>query len=93
MAKNKDTYRRMLAAAGLVSVLAYGCAGQSSVDHGGEPRSEEGQMAFTRLTNWTGTDLEADIYTINVDGSRERRLTDSPGLDGFATWGPPTAKD
>ena len=80
MAK-KDTYRRMLAAAvGLVSVLACGCAGGGTVDHGGEPSSEEGQIAFTRLTNWTATDLEADIYTINVDGTRERRLTDTPGL-------------
>lgn len=87
MAK-KYTYWRMLAAVGLVFVLAYGCAGQSAVDHGGDLVSEEGQIAFTRLTNWTATDLEADIYTINVDGTRERRLTDTPGLDGFASWSP-----
>jgi Tol biopolymer transport system component len=85
----------MLAAVGLISVLAYGCAGQSAVDdgvdHGGSLVSEEGQVAFTRATkfNWTNwTSSESDIYAINVDGSGERRLTDSPGLDAFPAWDP-----
>jgi Tol biopolymer transport system component len=85
---------RMLAAVTLV-VLAFacGCAGQEAtvddaVDHGGELSSEGGQIAFTRLTNQTGMDIEADIYAINVDGSGERRLTDTPGLDGFPSWSP-----
>ena len=36
MAQKKYTYWRMLATVGLISVLAYGCAGQSAVDHGAE---------------------------------------------------------
>jgi TolB protein len=39
-------------------------------------------------TSFEGTDIESDIYSINVDGTRERRLTDSPGLDGFPSWSP-----
>ena len=93
MAK-KDKYRRMLVAVGLVvAALAYGgCAGQEAADDDADPGgslvSKEGRIAFTRQTNQTGTDIEADIYTVNVDGSGERRLTDTPGLDGFATWSP-----
>ena len=80
MAKKKYTYWRMLAAVGLVVALAYGCAGRETavddaVDHGGSLVNEEGQIAFTRTPKETGTDIEADIYTINVDGSGERRLT------------------
>jgi TolB protein len=89
MAKNKDTYRRMLAAAvGLVSVLACGCAGGGTVDHGGDLVSEEGQIAFSRATKFTPPDFESELYTINVDGSGEKRLTDSPGLDAFPAWSP-----
>jgi Tol biopolymer transport system component len=29
-----------------------------------------------------------DIYVINADGTRQRRLTSSPGWDGFPTWSP-----
>jgi Tol biopolymer transport system component len=77
----------------IMLAFACGCAGQEStvddvVDHSGELSSEGGQIAFTRLTNQTGMDIEADIYAINVDGSGERRLTDTPGLDGFPTWSP-----
>jgi TolB protein len=86
---------RLLAAVGLVVTLACGCAGQpavdDAVDHGGSLVSEEGQIAFTRATkfNWTNwTSSESDIYTINVDGFGERRLTDSPGLDAFPAWAP-----
>jgi TolB protein len=90
MAKNKDTYRRMLAAAvGLVSVLACGCAGgEAAVDNGGELSSKEGQIAFVRTPSFEGTNIESDIYSINVDGTRERRLTDTPGLDAFPSWSP-----
>jgi TolB protein len=89
MAKNKDTYRRMLAAAvGLVSVLACGCAGGGTVDHGGDLMSEEGQIAFMRATDFNPPHIETDIYMTNVDGTGERRLTDSQGLDGFPTWSP-----
>lgn len=75
----------MLAVWLIVTALAYSGCG-AAVDHGGELRSEQGQIAFTRITNQTGTDIEADIHTINVDGSDERRLTDTPGLDGLPTW-------
>src|SRR5215212_11162606 len=88
MAKNKDTYRRMLAAVGLVVALAYGCAGPPAVDHGGELSSKEDQIAFVRSPSFEGTDIESDIYSINVDGTRERRLTDTPGLDAFPSWSP-----
>src|SRR5918994_7892239 len=91
MAKKKDGYWRMLAAVTLVvTTLACGCASQPAVDdavgHGESLVSEEGQIAFTRIVKWEGTDVEADIYTINVDGTAERKLTDTPGLDGFPTW-------
>jgi len=79
---------RFLAVTLVVTTLACGCAGQSAVDHGGSLVSEEGQIAFTRITNQTGTDIESDIYTINVNGTAERRLTDMPGLDGFPSWSP-----
>jgi dipeptidyl aminopeptidase/acylaminoacyl peptidase len=93
MAK-KDRYWRMLVAAGLLAALACsGCAGRDalddSVDHGGSLVSEEGQIAFTRAwkANWAELpSSDADVYVIDVDGSGERRLTDSPGLDGFPAW-------
>jgi hypothetical protein len=88
MAKKQGGYWWMLAAAVLVVAFAYGCGGQSTVDHGGSLVSEEGQIAFTRITNQAETDIESDIYTINVNGSHERKLTDTPGLDGLPTWSP-----
>jgi Tol biopolymer transport system component len=88
MAKKQGGYWWMLAAAAVIIAFAYGCGGQSTVDHGGSPVSEEGQIAFTRITNQAETDIESDIYTINVDGSHERKLTDTPGLDGLPTWSP-----
>ena len=88
----KGTYWRIVTAVALVAGLAYGCgAGRGAigdaVDHGGSLVSEEGQIAFTRATSFD-PDFEADIYTINVDGSGQRRVTDSPGLDGFISWSP-----
>ncbi len=90
MAKKKDRCRQMLAAAGaaVVVAFAYGCGGEESVDHGGSLVSEEGQIAFTRATKFMPPDFESEVYTINVDGSGEKRLTDSPGLDAFPAWSP-----
>jgi Tol biopolymer transport system component len=93
----KDRYRRMLVTSGLfaalAAALACGCSGREpvddAVDSGGSLVSEKGQIAFTHATkfNWTNwASSEADIYLINVDGSGERRLTDSPRLDGFPAW-------
>ncbi len=78
-------YWRRLTAAVVIAAFTYGCGGQPAVDHGGSLVSEEGQIAFTRATSFE-PDFEADIYTINVHGSGERRVTDSPGLDGFPSW-------
>ena len=60
----------------LVVTFACGCGDQPAVDHGGSLVSEEGQIAFTRMIKQTGTDIEADIYTINVDGSKQREEAD-----------------
>src|SRR5918997_247077 len=86
----KGEYWQMLAAVGLVAALACGYAGGEAVgdQEGGELSSQEGHIAFTRITNQTGMDIESDIYTINVDGTAERKLTDTPGLDGFPSWSP-----
>src|SRR3712207_4718140 len=96
MAK-KDAYRRMLVGVGLVvaALTSGGCAGQDPVDDpvdpGGSLVSEEGRIAFTHAAKLDWSDLassQADVYAIDVDGSGERRLTDSPGLDGFPAWSP-----
>jgi DNA-binding NarL/FixJ family response regulator len=55
--------------------------------------STEGRIAFTRATSFIAPDFESEVYTINVDGSGEARLTDSPGLDGFPTWSPDGERD
>jgi Tol biopolymer transport system component len=86
-------YWRMLAAAVVVAAaFAYGCGGrdtaEDTVDHGGSLVSEEGQIAFTRFTRFAPPDFESEVYTINVDGSDEKSLTDSPGLDAFPAWSP-----
>jgi dipeptidyl aminopeptidase/acylaminoacyl peptidase len=90
----KGGYRHVVAATvALLAVVACGCAGilrgavGDEVDHGGSLASEEGQIAFTRATSFD-QDLEADIYVLEVDGSGERRVTDSPGLEGFPAWSP-----
>ena len=90
----KDTYSQMLAAALVVAALAYsGCAGRDPVDDdvdlGGSLVSEEGLIAFTRVSSFKISGLEkSDIYAIDVDGSQEKRLTNSPGLDIFPAWSP-----
>lgn len=48
----------------------------------------EGRIAFIRATDFITPDLESDVYAMNVDGSGEKRLTDSPGLDAFPAWSP-----
>ena len=84
----------MLAVTLVVLAFACGCAGdeaagdEAAVDHGGELSSEEGQIAFMRASDFDPPDMKADIYITNIDGTGERRLTDSPGLDGFPTWSP-----
>ena len=62
--------------------------GGGAVDNGGELSSKGGQIAFTRITKFNDTDIESDIYMIKLDGSEQRRLTNSPGLDGFSAWSP-----
>lgn len=92
----KDSYWPMLVAAAFLATLTCsGCAGRDAVDdavdHGGSLRSEEGQIAFTRALKANWADLpssDADVYVIDVDGSGEKRLTDSPRLDGFPAWSP-----
>jgi Tol biopolymer transport system component len=69
-------------------VVASGCGGEPPVDHGGSLVSEEGQIAFTRATKFTPPDFQSEVFTINVDGSGERKLTSSPGLDAFPAWSP-----
>ena len=72
--------------------MVCGCAGRDAaddgVDHSGSLVSTDGQIAFTRATKFTPPDFESEVYTINVDGSGEKRLTDSPGLDAFPAWSP-----
>jgi hypothetical protein len=72
----------------LLVVLTFGCGFDPAVDSGGPLTSTEARIAFTRATSFDGPDIEADLYAINVDGTREVRLTDSPGLDGFPAWRP-----
>jgi Tol biopolymer transport system component len=84
---NKGRCLRIIAAVFVVAFIC-GCGGQTAVDHGGSLVSEQGQIAFTRATKFTSSDLESEDYTINVDGSGERRLTDSPGLNAFPSWSP-----
>jgi len=88
IAKKKYTYWRMLATVGLISVLAYGCTGQSAVDHGGDLVSEEGQIVFTRFTGSPDGSDGADVYLMNADGTNQERMTDAPEFEGFPAWSP-----
>jgi Tol biopolymer transport system component len=87
----KGGYWQIIVAVALVTVLACGCGVLGTigdpVDHGGSLVNEEGQIAFSRATSFDPA-FEADIYTINVDGSGERKVTDSPGLEGIPSWSP-----
>jgi Tol biopolymer transport system component len=84
----KDEYWRMLAAVAVLAASAYGCGGQDAVDPSGSLVSREGKIAFTRVTKFNDTDIESNIYTIKLDGLEQRRLINSPGLDGFSAWSP-----
>jgi Tol biopolymer transport system component len=89
----KDRYWRILAVTAVAAATyAYGCGSpdtvEDTVEHGGSLISDEGQIAFTRYTRFAPPDFESEVYTINVDGSDEKRLTDSPGLDAFPAWSP-----
>ncbi len=72
-------------ACALLAAAMSGCGSEPTVDHGGELSNREGHIAFMRATDFDPPDMETDIYITNVDGTVERRLTNSPGLDGFPT--------
>ena len=38
------------------------------------------------------SELDYEIYVINVDGSGETRLTNFPGSDGWPVWSPDETK-
>jgi dipeptidyl aminopeptidase/acylaminoacyl peptidase len=82
----KGGHLRMFAAVAVIVVLAYACDDRASIDSGGSLASEEGLIVFTRATRFAPPDFESDLYAISVDGTGERRLTDSPGLDAFPAW-------
>ncbi|HZH02769.1 MAG TPA: hypothetical protein VEY30_03225 [Myxococcaceae bacterium] len=81
-------WRRLLAAGTVLAILAYGCGEQDTVDHGGELVSRDGRIAFTRAISFGPSEFDSEVYTVGVDGSGERRLTDTPGLDAFPAWSP-----
>ena len=81
-------YWRMLAAGTVLVILAYGCGEQDTVDHDGELVSRDGRIAFTRATSFGSPKFDSEVYTVGVDGSGERRLTDRPGLHAFPAWSP-----
>ncbi len=82
-------YWRIVAAAGIVAALSFGCgSSEPAVDSSGSLVSEDGQIAFMRATEFEATDIESDIYVLHVYGSGDRRLTDASGLDGFPAWSP-----
>jgi Tol biopolymer transport system component len=81
-------YSEVIAAVAVLAAFACGCGGQDAVDPSGSLVSEAGQIAFTRATSVDGANIEADVYTANVDGTEEVRLTDAPGLEGMGTWSP-----
>jgi Tol biopolymer transport system component len=89
MTTKKGGCSGVLVALALVAAFACGCGGRAdSIDHGGSLASEEGRIAFTHATSFAPPNFESEVYAINVDGSGERRLTDSPGLDAFPAWSP-----
>ena len=47
------------------------------------PTLENGRIAFTSLR-----DGNEEIYSMNPDGSDQRRLTFDPGIDDYAAWSP-----
>jgi Tol biopolymer transport system component len=69
-------------------LAAFGCGSGSTVDHGGSLVSTEGRIAFIRATSFVAPNFESEVYAINVDGTQEKRLKNSPGLDAFPSWLP-----
>jgi Tol biopolymer transport system component len=91
--KKGGLWRMLGRGALLVAALVCGCAGRDAVDegvdHGGSLVSTDGQIAFTRAIKFEGMNIDSDIYTINVDGSGESRLTETPrDFDGMPAWSP-----
>jgi dipeptidyl aminopeptidase/acylaminoacyl peptidase len=86
--KARKTRRLLCAVAVACAAVLGGCGSEPAVDHGGSLVSTEGEIAFMRATSFDGSDIESDIYVLDVDGSGEKRLTDTPGLDGFPSWSP-----
>jgi Tol biopolymer transport system component len=90
LARMKRRNMLLLAVAAMACAAIVGGCGspEPPVDSGGTLVSKEGRIAFIRATRFEATDIESEIYAINVDGSGETRLTESPGLDGFPAWSP-----
>jgi len=84
----RSGYRYLLAALALLATLACGCGERGGTDSDNALVSARGRIVFTRATGAEGKDIESDVYAIDLDGSREARLTDTPGLDGMASWTP-----
>jgi TolB protein len=62
-----------------LALLALAAAGSTSA----KPSKTQWKILLT--SNREG---DSEIYSLNADGSGARRLTRSPGFDGFATWSP-----
>ena len=77
----------MASACVLLVAAVFGCGPRPAVESGGSLASEGGRwIAFTRATSFVAPNFESEIYAVNVDGTGEERLTDSPGLDAFPAW-------
>jgi TolB protein len=89
-ARMKRRNMLLLAVAMACAALVGGCGSpEPAVDSSGSLVSKEGRIAFMRITSLkNGTWNQSEVYSINVDGSAETRLTDSPDLDGFPAWSP-----
>lgn len=67
-----DALRRLVSAALLVAAVA--CS-----DSGTAPKLDSRAILFQ---------IQNEIFTINVDGSGQRQLTDGTHFDGFGAWSP-----
>ncbi len=57
---------------------------QCSGDGGPQWSPDGARLAFSQC----GTDFNADLYTMNADGTGLQRLTNAPFLDVFPSWSP-----
>lgn len=48
----------------------------------------KGRIAYTATTGGSGTLTERDIFTVGIDGSSPRQLTNAPGQDFSPAWSP-----